>query len=576
MIDPNMTMAAPLGPEGAIGEADQARIWLGDAVVAGILQELVGSAAPGSLSRRLRERGLIDAAQQEELARRPPLRLIGAFEMQRQLGAGAMGEVWLARRVGDDLQVALKTMSARYAGNNEFIQRFEREADVIAGFNHPHIAGAIARGTHQDLPWLAMEFVHGPTLQDLLQRHGALPEEEILRLAIQVAKGLDHAWTHCRLVHRDIKPGNIIIERNGRPPTVADAIPLCLHDVAKVIDFGLAKSTDQVEGQQSMTMTGMVMGTPSYMAPEQIHGSRDLDHRADQYALGATLYHLLTNQVPYEGASSASVITAHLNAPIPDPRQRVPSLRPATAALVRTCMAKRSDERFGSWQAFIEAAQDILKQMGAESTPAIKLLRKPMVLPPSARRTPLPGSLTTGAPPASPDPVSQPTPPPQRSSDLHRRHSTGPFPRQTMPADAAPRPGTGPVTRPGSGPVTRPGSGPVPKPATGSVVRPASGSFSTHPLPTQASRGDQALAQVMTDRVQRIRHVGPRAPISVTPETDGPVPPHVATPSTSSVTLEALDDEATVGLAKDPMMVRVMVVVAVVAVALIATIILVP
>ena len=133
------------------------------------------------------------------------------------------------------------------------------------------------------------------------------------------------------------------------------------------------------------------------------------------------------------------------------------------------------------------------------------------------------------------------------------------------------------MTRPGSGPVTRPGSGPVAKPATGSVAKPASGTFSTHPLPTQASRGDQALAQVMTDRVQRIRHDSPRVPINAQQEAAHPGSSPVAKHSTtSSVHLEALEDEVAVGVAKDPMMVRVMVVVAFVAAALIATIILVP
>ncbi len=465
------TLVAPqgFGPVmGATSDAALAREWLGHAVVDAAVQELIAGPEGRTLAEVLETRGAINPIQASQLSLCPPVRLIGGFEVLRQLGAGAMGEVWLARRPGESQEVALKTMGSRYAANEEFIQRFERESDLIASLHHVHIAGAIARGVHQGAPWLAMEFIHGPTLQDLQHKHGALPELGVLRIALQVAKALGHAWSTATLVHRDIKPGNILLDTSGRSPDRRDEV-LVAEDLVKIIDFGLAKSTAHEEGHQDMTMTGMVMGTPSYMSPEQIHGVKDLDHRADQYALGATIFHLLTHRVPYEGSSGAMVITGHLQSPIPDPGDLVPSLHAGTRSLVRTCLAKRREDRFQSWKVFEEAVEKVFEDLGANPPSTIKFLRKPMVLPNSLRKTPLPGSLVVE------EPLVVPTP----------------------------RPGSGtqtpPPTRPSGIVSTRPITGPVAK-RTGAVHR--------TPLPCSSQSGEQALAKVMTDRVRRIRDVG--------------------------------------------------------------------
>lgn len=565
------TMVAPQGfPAlvGAISDAALAREWIGDAPVETALKRMVAEEPRRSLARHLEEAGALTPLQAAQLSLVAPVRLVGDFEILRQLGAGAMGEVWVARRVGERQEVALKTIGARFVAQGDFIQRFEREADLIAGLHHPHIAAALARGTEQGAPWLAMEFVKGPTLQDIQQQHGALAEAEVLHIALQVSKALEYAWSQEALVHRDIKPGNILIDRSGRPSE--DTAPLSKHDMAKVIDFGLAKSTTLEEGHQDMTMTGVVMGTPSYMSPEQIHGLRDLDHRADQYALGATVFHLLTNQVPYEGASSATVITGHLNAPVPDPGDRVPSLRPGTRQLLKTCLAKKPEDRFGSWAAFQSAIEAVFQEMGNTPTPSIRLLRKPMVLPNSLRKTPLPGSVIVD-------------PPVERSAQTTTpRPASGiqPIPDSLskVPSENA-RPKTAPILRT-----------PLPIPSQDpSSPRPTSSGVHRTPLPSPSRSGEQALAQVMTDRIRKHRDpaegVAPLIAAAVARPPSGAFSPS-GTPS-SGIHRRPAGSEVIPGPrspdpgpvsvpSADPAMFRNLVILAVVALALVGVIVLVP
>ncbi len=303
---------------------------------------------------------------------------IGDFRVLERIGAGAMGEVYLGTHRTSGQEAAIKVVSPRLTMEEGFLKRFEREIESLLKLDHPNIAKAVGNGMHNGQPWLAMEFVRGPNLADVQRKQGAMHEDAVLRLAIQVARGLEHVNLTAGMIHRDIKPANILIAGSDKGES---------GHIAKIIDFGLAKMVGQAE-QAGLTMTGMVMGTPFYMSPEQIRGEKSVDLRTDIYALGATMYHLLTNHLPFPGTSPGMVMTAHLTQPVPDPGEKVPGLHKATRKLVMTAMAKNADERFLNYQGFIAACDRALTAIHERDHGTMRLLRKPLVLPGLQSRPP--------------------------------------------------------------------------------------------------------------------------------------------------------------------------------------------
>ncbi len=301
------------------------------------------------------------------------------FQLLRKLGSGGMGTVFLARHLASNETVALKTINARLAQEEDFVSRFNREARSLLKINHPNVAKIIASGDSKDGHcWLAMEYIEGPSLMHLLRDHRVLPESYAVMLAKQVADGLGHVWKTSALVHRDIKPENILVLRSR---TGDELFPL--SDSAKVIDFGLVKSNQEDE---RLTQTGMTIGTPLYMSPEQVRGEK-LDCRSDIYGLGATLYHLLTGATPFTGSSPGSIMSAHLTHPVPDAGDKVPSLSAATRDLVKTCMAKAAKDRFLTFEAVSQACQEAIDELTRRGHTGPRLLRKPMVLKNPVRRS---------------------------------------------------------------------------------------------------------------------------------------------------------------------------------------------
>ena len=299
---------------------------------------------------------------------------LGDFVLVKKIGAGAMGDVYLGKHRTTGELAAIKLITDRLAHDENFIKRFKREIDVLLGLNHPNIARAVGYGVDQDRSFLALEYIEGPNLSDELRQRGALFEQDVLTIAIHVARGLAHAYNEAGLVHRDIKPMNILVkqQRSGK----RTGLFMEEGDKAKIIDFGLAKPTDAED--QSLTMTGFVMGTPAYMAPEQIRCDATLDFHADMYALGATMFHLLTGRIPYPGNAPAVIMTGHLTQPIPDPGELVPSLNPLSRKIVMTAMAKLPRARFGDFRAMISACEKALKELTINSS-TVRMLRKPMV-----------------------------------------------------------------------------------------------------------------------------------------------------------------------------------------------------
>ena len=372
------------------------------------------------------------------------------FQLLKKLGAGGMGTVFLAKHLETSAMVALKTINARLAEDKDFVERFHREARSLEQLRNDHIAQIIACGETDGTCWLAMEFIDGPSLMTLLKDHRVLPEAYALSIVRQIAIGLGHVWDRAGLVHRDIKPENILVVRNRQ----ADEL-FPLSDVAKLIDFGLVKSNNE---DDRLTQTGMTIGTPLYMSPEQVRGEK-LDCRSDIYGLGATLYHLLTGSTPFTGTSPGAIMSAHLTEAVPDPGERVPSLSRCTRQLVQDAMAKSPDKRLSTFAAMVNACNEAIESLDHKSGASPKLLRKPLIIKHPTRRSgefsadgqdlntptrPKSEAIRRQAPTVVADPVAPTVPAqPQASrtgaptSSYHRRPSTGPLtpiPATSLPA----------------------------------------------------------------------------------------------------------------------------------------------
>jgi serine/threonine protein kinase len=250
------------------------------------------------------------------------------YEVLRELGRGAVGVVYLARhRLMGRLEV-LKVLHGGPDADPATAQRFLNEVKLVARLSHPNIVEARGAFRAGGLVVLAMEYVEGTTLQALVRERGPLPVRHACHYAGQAARGLQAAHK-LGLIHRDVKPDNLMLTPQG---------------FVKVLDFGLAKATGG-EGAMVLTGGGAMLGTPSYMAPEQSVSARDVDIRADIYALGCTLFFLLTGKPPFTGRSTFDVIIAHHRQPPPPLATFCPGLPPALADLVARMMSKAPGDR---------------------------------------------------------------------------------------------------------------------------------------------------------------------------------------------------------------------------------------
>jgi serine/threonine protein kinase len=253
--------------------------------------------------------------------------IAGRYELDELVGTGGMSSVYRAHDRLLERDVALKVLHEQFTSDGDYVERFRREARSVAQLSHPNIVTVIDRGEQDGRQFIVFEYVDGENLKTLVERGGPLPEREAIELTLQVARALGFAHEH-GLVHRDVKPQNVLLNGDGR---------------AKVTDFGIARSL----GVGGLTQTGTVMGTSDYIAPEQARGGR-VDAQSDVYSLGAVLYELLTGEVPFPGENFVAVALRHINEPAPSVRGRRPDVSPRLDAVVRRCMAKDPRERFGS------------------------------------------------------------------------------------------------------------------------------------------------------------------------------------------------------------------------------------
>jgi predicted Ser/Thr protein kinase len=269
--------------------------------------------------------------------------IAGRYELEQKVGSGGMSKVYRAHDRLLERTVALKILHEHYSQDDEYVERFRREARSVAQLTHPNVVTVIDRGEHNGRQFIVFEYIDGENLKQLVEREGPLPPRQVIELGLQIASAL--ASAHARgVVHRDVKPQNVILTDEGRP---------------KVTDFGIARSSDV----ESVTLTGTVMGTSEYIAPEQARGEL-VDYRSDVYSLGAILYELSTGDVPYPGENPVSVAMRHLHEPVPSARARRPEIPARLDAAIRKAMAKDPEERFGSMDELIAVLESSLRGLG--------------------------------------------------------------------------------------------------------------------------------------------------------------------------------------------------------------------
>lgn len=295
------------------------------------IERLSGHQRGRSAAVMLVEDGLLDAqvvrALRRELQQHVVNHAFNGYELTSKLGCGGMSVVFKAIDVVSHRVVAIKVVSPKVKGDQLFLERFQREARSAAAVVHPHVIACHGLGETRGKAYMVLEFMAGGDAQALAERVGGhLDEKRVLQIAADCASGLEAIHAH-GLVHRDIKPSNIFLDEHGR---------------AKVADLGLAKS-DAPDDQ--LTMPGMRVGSPGYMAPEQAGGDTT-DIRSDIYSLGATMFHLLAGRGPFLGRSPFEIIVNGLRHDAPAMRQIAPWVSPGMAVIVQRCLARKPEQRY--------------------------------------------------------------------------------------------------------------------------------------------------------------------------------------------------------------------------------------
>ncbi len=290
---------------------------------------------PVMLQELLIELGYITASQAERLKKtlkesKGAVHQIPGYKILGKIGAGAMAFVYKAQQLSLNRTVAIKVLPRRFTENPEYVQRFYKEGQAAGKLNHPNIVQAIDVGEAGGYHYFVMEYVEGKTIADDLVGGAAFSEKEAVEIIIQVAHALVHAHHH-GLVHRDVKPKNIMINKQG---------------VVKLADMGLARETTDIEAAQSEA--GKAYGTPYYIAPEQIRGKIDIDGRADIYGLGATFYHMVTGRVPFTGDDSSEIMRKHLREKLIPPDHINTTLSAGVSEVIEIMMAKRREDRYNN------------------------------------------------------------------------------------------------------------------------------------------------------------------------------------------------------------------------------------
>jgi serine/threonine-protein kinase len=294
------------------------------------------------------------------------MQLSGRYRLDAQIGSGGMSTVYRAFDQTLERQVAIKLMHREIASDSDQLERFRREARAVAQLSHPHIVGVIDAGEDESRPYIVFEYVEGETLKDRIRRMGRLPMDEAIAYAIEISRALGCAHSH-QIVHRDVKPQNVLIDPEGS---------------AKVTDFGIARTLDQ----DGLTADGRVLGTTDYVSPEQALG-HDVNGQSDIYSLGVVLYEMLTGDVPFHGENQVSVAMKHVREDMPDLQARRPEASATLASVLDRMTDKDLRRRYPDIETLVADLEEALAieaaRSGKSTGEATAVLR---TLPPSARR----------------------------------------------------------------------------------------------------------------------------------------------------------------------------------------------
>ncbi|MDF1505278.1 protein kinase [Roseisolibacter sp. H3M3-2] len=306
-------------------------------------------------------------------------RLLGpTYELGARIGAGGFAEVFLAKDLRLKREVAVKVTRPDFALNAQMMQRFRREAEVIAALRHPHIMPIYDIGEADGIAYIVMPYIRGESLKARLDRDGKVPTELARRILLQVGDALHEAHA-AGVVHRDVKPDNVMLDRR--------------EDQVLLMDFGIAKAAEaSADGSSiSLTSTGLVMGTPHYMSPEQAAGERTVDARADQYALAVVAYRMIAGALPFDGPSVRAILAKQLVGAATPLRQAAPDAPPALAMAIERAMSKDPDDRYPTVKAFLDAVR-------ADPHYAAEVLRTTGGVPPYTPHAAVPAvAATSGA-----------------------------------------------------------------------------------------------------------------------------------------------------------------------------------
>ncbi len=270
----------------------------------------------------------------------------GRFRLEEKVGSGGMSSVYRAFDPTLERHVAIKMMHRDISDDADQLERFRREARAVAQLNHPHVVTVIDAGEDDGNPYIVFEYVEGETLKDRIRRLGRLPVAEAVAYAVEIGRALECAHSHM-LVHRDVKPQNVLIDPDGR---------------AKVTDFGIARSLEA----QGLTATGRVLGTTDYVSPEQALG-HEVTAQSDIYSLGIVLYEMLTGEAPFKADTQVAVAMQHVRDPLPDVQRRRPEISAALAAVVERATAKETANRYATIEDMVHDLEEVLGIEAARS-----------------------------------------------------------------------------------------------------------------------------------------------------------------------------------------------------------------
>lgn len=269
--------------------------------------------------------------------------IFGNYLIEKELGQGGMGTVYLAKDTGLNRNVALKILRSDLSHDPEFARKFLEEVEVTASLAHPNIIRVFTLGEHEGRLYLVMEHLDEPSLEQRMEQQGKIPERQVLEIGIGIASALQFAHEQTGLIHRDIKPGNILFGRGNIP---------------KLADFGLAAGARTALGQQDE-----IWGTPYYVPPERLNREAE-DPRSDMYALGAALYHAMAGRPPFEAATADEVARRHLSDRPPPLRSFCPNANDQTLYSLDLCLQKMSQRRWQSYEELIQHLKDAMRRAG--------------------------------------------------------------------------------------------------------------------------------------------------------------------------------------------------------------------